>query len=218
MSDRRIIYSCNIETTGLCDKSCQILELAIIAFDLDLPCEPLVNMKRFHCYIEHERYKGEALALSMHPVILRRIATRAEPYNYYGFAEVTTFLREWVDEVQGLNGQGQADMTFAGKNFGRFDSRFLNRLPNWQVDIKESHRSFDPRNLYFDSSLDRKLPDMKICLERAAMRCTLRTGVDQGFGLLDTKHDAMGNAELVIKLLRAAWDIDEDQPKREWID
>lgn len=215
MSDRRIIYSCDLETTGLDHRNCQVLEIAIIAWDMQLPCEPLANMKRFHSYIDHPRIRGEAYALAIHPTILRRIAQREPGWTYTEPVSLAEAVRRWVLEVE--NGSGEhtdpIPMQFAGKNFGRFDSRFLGDIPFWSDYIKESHRSFDPAILYFDHLADRKLPDMRTCLERAAARTVARTGVDQGFGLLEVTHDAMGDAELVIKLLRAAWGIDEQQPE-----
>lgn len=147
-----IMYvSIDLETTGLCPVTCQIIEVgAIKSNDLDNP---------FHCYVIHDRYVGEPFALSMHGRIFKRIAVKERGYKYLTPREVVFHLWDWL---------GDKPVTAAGKNFNSFDLPFLRQLPDWRPFFK--HRVIDPGNLYWEPELDGdRLPDMPTCMARAGM-------------------------------------------------
>ncbi len=76
----------------------------------------------------------------------------------------------------------------AGKNFASFDLQFLKRLPHFKETISFRHRIIDPAILFWTST-DEKLPDSKLCYERAGY---------------DTKvaHTAVEDARAVVWLVR----------------
>lgn len=83
----------------------------------------------------------------------------------------------------------------AGKNFSGFDRQFLNQIPGVK-DILDKwliHRTLDPSLYYFDENVDAKLPDLKQCLQRASINKSVA-------------HNAVEDAEDVIRLLRYTWD------------
>lgn len=58
----------------------------------------------------------------------------------------------------------------AGKNFGSFDLQYLRTLPNWEkAKFSFTARQIDPAILYFNPKIDKTLPDLKTCKERAGI-------------------------------------------------
>lgn len=202
----RWIFSLDIETTGLNPETCQILEIACLAWDLDHPDVHVDELPKFHCYVDNGLLLcGEPFAFSMHPEILRRIANGDKGWHYYPPGVVVEHLRHWVKKVTGTlnDNKTTVHMAFAGKNFGAFDFQFLRRLPGWRDMIRAAHRSYDPAILYFDPKTDDRLPDMDTCCKRAGL-LESRNLADGEFGnSLTTKHDAIGDAKIVIRLLKA---------------
>jgi hypothetical protein len=84
---------------------------------------------------------------------------------------------------------GIVKINVAGKNFGNFDSKFLEKLPHHNLLVKFHHRILDPGMLYFDPNEDEILPSTEICMQRA------------GVGG-EVQHTALEDALNVIKLLR----------------
>ena len=79
----------------------------------------------------------------------------------------------------------------AGKNFASFDQKFLEKLPNWNVNF--AHRVIDPAMLYFKPFEDDKgLPSTKICMERAGITA-------------EVAHTAVEDAIVVVDLIRRAY-------------
>lgn len=98
-----------------------------------------------------------------------------------------------VDSFLERNGYVREDtgdfrLNVAGKNFSGFDRVWLEPLLQGYVTFR--HRSFDPAPLYYMPG-DEKLPDMQTCLERAGLTGTV-------------PHDAVGDARLVLSLIRRA--------------
>jgi oligoribonuclease len=60
-------------------------------------------------------------------------------------------------------------ITAAGKNFGTFDKRFLEKLPRWNVVVRFRNRIIDPAVLYVDWKNDDSLPSLDTCKERAGI-------------------------------------------------
>jgi hypothetical protein len=131
---------------------------------------------------------GSPFALSMHPTILRRIATKEEGFRYFAPDRVAAFFTAWLQE-RGLK-PCEHHVTVAGKNFASFDRQFLKRLPHWEEYVKTQHRSIDPGNLYWDPRVDTQgLPSAKTCMERAAIPG-------------EVAHTAVEDALIVVKLIR----------------
>lgn len=97
----------------------------------------------FHCYVLHPRIEGDAFALSMHPMILRRIANQEPGWDYGPLSMVAPKLRTFVEEAYPslIDKEGRAKLTFTGKNVGSFDLQFLKRMPGWETNIRASHRA-----------------------------------------------------------------------------
>lgn len=181
--------SIDIETTALPWQWGQILEIGAVIDDWK---SSLFDLPRFHCYIVHERIVGDYFALAMNHAILKRIADREKPENReYLFltpAGAAQGLKKFVLDY--FADYPNDKIVAAGKNYARFDDRFLNELPGFS-DIKLLHRNLDPGMLYWNPRSDRQPPDTKTCLTRA--------GIDT-----EVQHDAINDALDVIRLIRTA--------------
>ncbi len=80
----------------------------------------------------------------------------------------------------------------AGKNFGNFDSKFLEKLPHHNLLVKFNHRMLDPTMLYFDPNEDEELPSTDKCMERAGIKG-------------EVQHTALEDAIDIVKLLRVKY-------------
>ena len=181
--------SIDIETTGLNPENCQVLEIGAVIDDGTTPIE---DCPTFHCYVDHCLILGESYALSMHPMILRRIATKEEGYTYLQSWEVATRFRDFLKE-HGLDSENEK-VFVAGKNYAAFDARFLRKLTNWDKHVQVHHRILDPAALYWQPEIDGvKLPDTKTCMERAGISGAVA-------------HTAVEDAQVVVHLIRQAID------------
>ena len=185
--------SLDIETTGLNPENCQVLEIGAVIDDGTTPIEECTT---FHCYIDHGLILGEPFAVSMHPTILRRIATHEDGYTYLQPWEVASQFRDFLKQ-HGLDSENES-VFVAGKNFASFDARFLAKLTNWDKHVRTHHRILDPAAMYWRPEIDGvELPNTKTCMERA--------GIDG-----EVAHTAVEDAIVVVRLIRHA--IDDRQP------
>lgn len=179
--------SIDIETTGSDFETCDVIEIGAVIDDW---LEPLDQPPTFHCYIDRHSFKGQTYALSMHPTIFRRIATKEEGFTYLYPNEATKRLSEWMRN----KGAYEVEDGFtrranvAGKNFAMFDDRFLKKLDKHHY-LRYRHRVIDPAMMYWDPFTDSKLPDLKTCMERA--------GIDG-----EVAHTALEDAIVVTKLIQ----------------
>ena len=179
--------SIDIETTGLNPENCQVLEIGAVIDDGTTPIE---GCPTFHCYVDHCLILGEPFAVSMHPTILRRIATHEEGYTYLQPWEVAPKFQKFLTD----SGIDADRVVVAGKNYARFDSRFLSKITKWDEYIKVHHRILDPAALYWQPEIDGvELPDTKTCMERAGIAG-------------DVAHTAVEDAQVVVRLIRHAID------------
>lgn len=179
------IVSIDLETTGLDENFCQIIEFAAIIDDLANP-RPIKELPCFHCYVRHEVYVGQPYALSMHPEIFRKLATGDESHNFLEPKEVGYEFFKFLES----NGYEIGEkITAAGKNFARFDAKFLDKLPDFNNHVNIHHRVLDPAVFYVRPE-DECLPSSNECLRRA--------GVDK-----EVAHTAMEDAADVVFLVRA---------------
>jgi DNA polymerase III epsilon subunit-like protein len=87
------------------------------------------------------------------------------------------------------NSTKPVNITVAGKNFGTFDLKFLEKLPRWKQLIRVRQRILDPSILYVDWKEDNSLPGLGLCKKRANLP-------------EEVAHDAVEDAVDVILLLR----------------
>ena len=185
--------SIDIETTGLNPENCQVLEIGAVVDDGTTPIE---DCPTFHCYVDHGLILGEPFAVSMHPTILRRIATHEDGYTYLQPWEVATRFRDFLKE-NSLDPENKK-IVVAGKNYASFDARFLRKLTNWDKHVRVHHRILDPAVMYWQPEIDGvELPDTKTCMERAGI-----SG--------EVAHTAVEDATAVARLIRKA--IDNRRP------
>jgi DNA polymerase III epsilon subunit-like protein len=174
----------DIETTGLDFHRNQILEIGMIADDLNTN-ETINNLPQFHCYVTHDIIRGDPYALHMNAEILRRISVKEEPFKYYGGKFVVERISAWLNAI----GYKDEKPTFAGKNAAGFDLPFLDSTVDFRR-IKRTHRTIDVGNLFVNLLDDVKLPDLTECLKRA------------GFDGPTAHHTAIGDCTDVVKLVR----------------
>jgi len=182
--------SIDLESTGKSDW-CQVLEFGAIIEDTARQ-EDLKDLPVFHRYLIHDRILGEAGALTMDPIItiLKRIRDRAPQYQYVSPKKLgIEFKRFLVQQGYELK-HDQIVINVAGKNFGTSDFPSLKRIEGFEKHIRIRQRILDPAILCMEDA-DETLPSLSKCLERCGL-CS------------QVQHDALSDAEAVIKVLREA--------------
>lgn len=174
--------SIDTETTGLDEKVCQLIEFGAVFDNLNSQ-RSIENLPSFHAYVAHDVYQGDPYALAMNQKILHRIATREEGFLYLKPEELVSRFLEWAGQF--IDGK----FTVAGKNFGRFDSRFLDAIPDWRDRVDDHHRSMDVGSMFIDFDKDEEIPNLKTCLERAGI-------------VKEISHTAVEDAIDVVHLVR----------------
>lgn len=112
--------------------------------------------------------------------------------NGYGYELGPGSFTNTIDGVEypAIGGKtAPITINVAGKNFGTFDKKFLEKLPWWQKLIRARQRVLDPAILFVDWKQDESLPSLDKCKERAEIH-----------GLVT--HNALEDAWDVIELLR----------------
>lgn len=176
--------SIDIETTGLDPNNCQTIEIGAVVDDLS-NLTPIEELPVFHAYIDHGVFSGEPFALSMHSEIFRRIAIKEKGFNICSRSSVGIAFTSWLYE----NGIKER-YTAAGKNFAAFDLVFLKELPGMTTgNVRPHHRIIDPGIMFWHPDQDDKLPNLKLCKERAGI---------EG----EVAHTAVEDALDVVKLVR----------------
>lgn len=184
--------SIDLETTGLDPKTCEIVEFGAVLDEVGNQT-PVEQLPRFHAYIDRPLFSGEPYALSMHPTIFRRIATKEDGFRYVAPDKLGTQFAEFlIQHGYRADSNYRYHIICAGKNFASFDYRFLLNLPGFEERIKMAHRSLDPVMLYFDPLKMDKLPGLTKCMQLAGL---------EG----EVKHTAVEDALDVIRLLRFKW-------------
>lgn len=172
--------SIDLETTGLDEEECQVLEFGAV---IDNWHSPLDQLPRFQSDVfPSEGYiSGQPYALAMNRDILARLSKGSgEPENTLGMR-----FAEWLKE----NNVDPLHVTAAGKNFASFDLQFLKRIPGFSDYVRFKHRAIDPAIFYWRPDTDENLPSTQVCLNRA--------------GFPDhVAHTAVEDCLTVIRLIR----------------
>ena len=190
MSGYHRYVSIDIETTGLDENTCQVLEVGAVIDDWK---SDIGSLPTFRCYVDNGTIVGEPYALSMHPKIFYFLATgevldgEPEEVPVFGPEDVAQQMLMWL-VCNGLN-PNEKKLTVAGKNYGAFDHQFLKRLPYFAGHIRMQHRYIDPGSLYFDPWSDDAPPNTATCMKRAGI---------EG----EVAHTAVEDALTVVKLIR----------------
>lgn len=185
--------SIDIETTGLNEKTCQIIEFgACIVKNWEI-------VDTYRRTLWHPHIQGEPFALNMNAAILAEIASVNPKGRNWATEEIilaedlpaSFFSYLLINHYKNHDTHTILPINVAGKNFHAFDNRFLNELPDWENYFKIHRRSLDPSILYFDAALDTDvLPSLEQCKQRSGL-----------FTDTTVKHRADKDAEDVAKLV-----------------
>ena len=181
--------SIDLETTGLSEDECDIIEFSAVLDDLSVQ-DPIESLSVFHTYFIKERYVGEPYALSMHSELFRRIASREKPYTYmtatkFGYSFKKFLVKNGYEEKH-----DQVVITAAGKNFAAFDLQFLKRKTDILKHVNIRHKIIDPAILLLNEN-DEVLP--------GTSECKVRIGMSD-----HVAHTATEDALDVVKMIRFA--------------
>lgn len=182
--------SLDLETTGTDEDVCQILEIGAIFDYLD---RPIAECPKFHRYVRHKVYVGQAFAFNLNHKIMGRLAEEPETFQYCCADDVSFLFRDWIQEACKWNMKDES-LLFAGKNFAGFDLQFLKNLPLFKENVRWKHRILEPSMLYMDPMQDATPPSTETCLARAGLQ-------------RQVAHEALADAEAVCKLLRFKWGV-----------
>ena len=196
--------SIDLETTGLDENDCQILEFGAVLEDTN-NILPLDELPKYHAYIKHPKgnISGNIFALHLNAGIIEKLRNEKElkdTHNYIKNEDLADDFLAWL-KMQGMeiksstyNNQTNyhCTITVAGKNFSSFDKKFLDKVPGFRNKIRMRQRAIDPSVLFVDWEKDECLPTLDECKEKA--------GID---GVVT--HLAVDDALDVVKLLRKTY-------------
>jgi oligoribonuclease (3'-5' exoribonuclease) len=179
--------SLDIETTGLDSQKDQVLQVAMIVDDLE-NIKPISELPYINLYIQHDRYSGNAFALSLNYNILK-ILSRYNPGDHFTDSwgrriDICTLEEASSYMVAFIKTHFQKRAIAAGKNVAGFDLTFLPK------DVRDMfiHRVIDPGSMYMLKT-DKIPPDTKLCCQRANISD-------------EVTHDAYEDAAQIIELIR----------------
>jgi oligoribonuclease len=193
--------SIDIETTGLDPEKCQILQIGLIIEDTNNPLA-FKDIPKLNLILLNKNISGSIKALTMNADLICRIDvyndadaslknTMSNNFNakFINPEYAVDEIHQWLKENGIGSGNGAIKFNVAGKNFGTFDKRFLEKLPNWNSKILVRNRMLDPAILYVNWKTDECLPSLGECKQRAGIDGTIT-------------HDAIDDAWDVIVTLR----------------
>ena len=193
--------SIDIETTGLNPETCQVLSIGAVIEDTD-NIMPVKDLPTFHGVVLSREISGDPYALNMNKDLIESMVywqtgkdderfdlERMTGMKFYEKEEIVKSFYNFLLE-NGFEPNGEViHLTVAGKNFGTFDLKFLERLPRWKQYIRVRQRILDPSILYVNWKEDTSLPGLGACKKRANLP-------------EEVAHDAVEDAIDVILLLR----------------
>lgn len=155
-----IVYSIDIETTGLDPERNQVLEIGVARGEIydDSPLDI------WHCYVDHYELCVNPFALNMNRDLLKDMheLRQTNPSGLIPPDRVWPLFRKWLTEM----GEPEAPRLAAcGRNFNGFDAYFLRKLGFVNL---FRHRVIDPTVLHM-----RRGDEYPPSLEEAAGRAGL---------------------------------------------
>jgi oligoribonuclease (3'-5' exoribonuclease) len=183
--------SLDLETTGLDDTKCQILQVGAV---FDDTCGPLETSPTFNALVWAPEYRGEAYALALNHEILsalaqnpfdRTIEFRGRKARVLHRQNLALQLNAWLSQY------APGPYVVAGKNAAGFDIPFLKKYPEFDL-LNFDHRIIDVGSLYLRPG-DARVPNLDECLRRGGFDTTV-------------SHDAVDDALDVCKLIRR-WEL-----------
>lgn len=193
--------SIDIETTGLNPETCQVLSIGAVIEDTD-NIMPVKDLPTFHGVMLSREISGDPYAINMNKDLIESMVywqtgkdderydlERLTGMKFYEKEEIVEAFYNFLLENGFERSPYQIHLTVAGKNFGTFDLKFLERLPRWKQYIRVRQRILDPSILYVNWKEDTSLPGLGACKKRANLP-------------EEVAHDAVEDAIDVILLLR----------------
>ncbi len=155
-----IVYSIDIETTGLDPERNQILEIGVARGEI----YDHSSLDTWHCYVDHDELCANPFALNMNRDLLQEMfelrqtnSTRLVPPD-----KVFSLFKKWLIEM----GESEAPkLTVCGRNFNGFDLQFLKRLGFVNI---FRYRIIDPTVLYMRRG-DKYPPGLYEATKRAGL-------------------------------------------------
>ena len=192
--------SIDIETTGLEPGFHQVIEFGAAIEDTE-NLIPICKLPTFRALIKHNEYTISPFCLRLHKDLLDEL-TGFQKNNPGGWEDYYKEINTYVCMDSALpylftgwlkkNGIDPTQkVVVAGKNFNKFDLPHIK--PILKSSVKFHRRVMDPTTL-FTLPTDQEPPNLGECARRAGLEFT-------GNGY----HSAVGDAIMVIELLRAGW-------------
>ena len=188
----------HLETGGLNPFEHSILELGAIVEDTEKKY-PLDEIPKFQSLIQYDVYRGDAMALYRNRELLLQISKNENKKKMILTldnlaATLYAWLSKHIDttiddsnrmlDFNAFNKQYDAEgaveyqnqktllINVAGKNFGVFQHRFLQQIPDIDKFLGFNHRFMDPAILFFNPAIDKVLPGTEECKRRAGLEIT----------------------------------------------
>ncbi len=198
--------SIDIETSGLDPERHSILEVAAVATEIGSPTRHMFRALVIpngmqvqtdpYCAILHMRLWEELLAFQLNSNSPNMIFLDKSQYGVVMNGQslpglvgnnLAIFLNTvWPDH------QRKDKITVAGKNPGTFDIPFLRKQTDFTECVQVHHRVLDVTSHFCRPDVDKCLPDLKTCVERAGIAKR-------------TQHDAMADCLTVCDLIDKAF-------------
>ena len=190
----------DIETTGLDEETCQLIEFGAVYDDQSKPLTqvpvgregtPTVFFPTFHRYLYYDFYQGEPYAIWLNAAYFEKRKKLGKDECFDKWVKPEDLLMEfygWMESV----GYDTKKILVAGKNYKGFDEKFLSRLPSYE-ERRWHHRHVDPAMCFTNFRQDEEPPALDECLKRA--------GINKSVA-----HTALEDAVDVAMLLRRAGD------------
>lgn len=181
--------SIDCETTGLDPETCQVLSFAAVLEDTEKPEIPVEELPFIHVIFKLDFIMGEPYALNLNKGLIEIIKEGKDerlcvPDYFFGVFEDFLYENDFTEKDK---------LKVAGKNFGTFDKKFIEAIPNYDdFDFKFHHRILDVGPLFVDLKNDDWIPTLDQCMQRAGVE-----GV--------VEHCAHKDAMDVIKVIRSKY-------------
>lgn len=190
--------SIDVETTGLDSEKHQILQLAAVIVDTKESSDKWATFNEI-VYPTNGQLVGDIFALNMNKDLIEKIlksdkreVVKVEDlyFRFYRF-----LIHNLYTGMESNTVFAKIKITPAGKNFSNLDSKFIQKLPEFDKGlIQFSHRTLDPGSMYVTED-DVEVPNLE--------QCKVRSGLFEDNSVShDALDDAMDVAILVNHFLK----------------